>query len=69
VIFIRDRAGIFAVEDPSHTFLNGLICLPVPERGHGIPLSPVLFIRFRIPRVAPDAFNQFTADAITLDRQ
>ena len=69
VILVRDCAGVLALQHAPDAFLHSLKSLPVTARRHGVALLPVAFILLGIPGAAADAFNQFAADTIALDRQ
>lgn len=69
VIFVRDQAGILALQNPADALLHGLISQPVAARRHGVPLFPAAFIGIWIPFACADTFDQLARDTIALDRQ
>ena len=69
MIFVRDRAGVFAFEDFFHASLYRLEGFVVAARGKRIALLSVFFFVFRIPRSGSHTLDQIPSDSITFDRQ
>ena len=68
VILLGDGARVFSLEHLADALLDQLERLPIPARGHGVPVLAVLFVNIGIPASAAYPFDQRRRDAIALDR-